>query len=146
MSRAATLLGVVVLLSATVVAVEAAADENKEGRKKNKKGIFGKLMERNRHDGIANGDANGGAILAEDEGYWERFLQATIDSIPSASPSAPPTPGPECDVTVRSNIDATQNLSFNQCAMVSSLLVIPINTRLPNIIIISLSFQLRETK
>lgn len=100
LSRAATLLGAVVLLSATV----ASADKN-EGRKK--KGIFGKLMERDQHtNGIGgagagdNVNANDGTILAEDEGYWERFLQATIDSIPSTMPSSPPTPGPQCDVTV----------------------------------------------
>ena len=99
LNRAATLLGATVLLAATLSTVEASAGEkNKDARKT--KGIFGKLMEKT-HGNAATGDANAaGDILAEDEEYWERFLQATVDSIPSASPSAPPTPGPQCDVSV----------------------------------------------
>ena len=94
-----------VVLSALLLVAVSAADDNAaeapEGRRL-KRGIFGKLMGRGgdkaeRH----NADSpDNGAILDEDEGYWERFMQATIDSIPSASPSAPPTPGPQCDVTV----------------------------------------------
>jgi len=99
LNRAATLLGATVLLAETLSTVEASAGEkNKDARKT--KGIFGKLMEKT-HGNAATGDANAaGDILAEDEEYWERFLQATVDSIPSASPSAPPTPGPQCDVSV----------------------------------------------
>ena len=98
LNRAATVLGTTLLLAAALSTAEAAADEKKETRKT--KGIFGKLMEK-KHGGNADADANaGGDILAEDEEYWERFLQATVDSIPSASPSAPPTPGPQCDVSV----------------------------------------------
>ena len=101
LNRAATLLGATVLLAATLSTVEASAGEkNKDARKT--KGIFGKLMEKthgNAADGTADANA-AGDILAEDEEYWERFLQATVDSIPSASPSAPPTPGPQCDVSV----------------------------------------------
>ena len=101
LNRAATLLGATVLLAATLSTVEASSGEkNKDARKT--KGIFGKLMEKTHGNAAAGtGDANAaGDILAEDEEYWERFLQATVDSIPSASPSAPPTPGPQCDVSV----------------------------------------------
>lgn len=101
LNRAATLLGTTVLLAATLTTVDASSGEkNKDARKT--KGIFGKLVEKTRGNAAAGtGDANpDGDILAEDEEYWERFLQATVDSIPSASPSAPPTPGPQCDVSV----------------------------------------------
>ena len=99
LNRAATVLGATLLLAAALTTAEAATDEKKETRKT--KGIFGKLMEKTHGGSNADADANvGGDILAEDEGYWERFLQATVDSIPSASPSAPPTPGPQCDVSV----------------------------------------------
>ena len=100
LNRAATLLGATVLLAATLTTVDASSGEkNKDVRKT--KGIFGKLMEKRGNAAAGTGDANpDGDILAEDEEYWERFLQATVDSIPSASPSAPPTPGPQCDVSV----------------------------------------------
>ena len=44
-------------------------------------------------------------VLAEDEGYWERFLQNEVPSItdpPTPSPTPPPTPSPTgtCDVKV----------------------------------------------
>ena len=100
LNRAATLLGATVLMAAALTTVEASSGEkNKDVRKT--KGIFGKLMEKTHGNADGAGDANAaGDILAEDEEYWERFLQATVDSIPSASPSAPPTPGPQCDVSV----------------------------------------------
>jgi len=107
LNRAATVLGTTLLLAAALSTAEAAIDEKKETRKT--KGIFGKLMEKTYSGGNADADANvGGDILAEDEGYWERFLQATVDSIPSPMPSAPPTPGPQCDVSVSfAGIDRT---------------------------------------
>lgn len=89
--RAAAVLGVATLLSAN--AVDAAAD--KKQQEKRGGGLLGRVF-RNL-DNVKTGDEP----LAEDEGYWERFLQATVDSIPSAMPSSPPTPGPQCDVSVR---------------------------------------------
>eukprot|EP00563_Minutocellus_polymorphus_P002362 CAMPEP_0181033500 /NCGR_PEP_ID=MMETSP1070-20121207/7286_1 /TAXON_ID=265543 /ORGANISM="Minutocellus polymorphus, Strain NH13" /LENGTH=129 /DNA_ID=CAMNT_0023110923 /DNA_START=344 /DNA_END=729 /DNA_ORIENTATION=- len=55
-------------------------------------------------------------VLAEDEGYWERFLQAEVPSIteaPTPGPTPPPTPGPTasptgtCDVTVTTTCEIT---------------------------------------
>ena len=89
--RAATVIGVLTLLSASS-SVDAADKQQKN--KKKRGGLLGRVF-RNL-DNVKAGDEP----LSEDEGYWERFLQATVDSIPSASPSAPPTPGPQCDVTV----------------------------------------------
>ena len=79
----------------TLLSVRSGADAADADQKNNKKmgdGLLGRVFR--------NLDNVGDEPLAEDEGYWERFLQATIDSIPSAQPSAPPTPGPLCDVTV----------------------------------------------
>jgi hypothetical protein len=119
LNRAATLLGTTLLMAATLSTAEAAADEKKDGRKT--KGIFGKLMEKT-HGNAAGANA-GGEILAEDEEYWERFLQATVDSIPSASPSAPPTPGPQCDVSVSflAGLYLIQSLSWKVIEQIDSL-------------------------
>ena len=90
--RSATVIGVVTLLSVNSGAN--ATDADQKNNKKKGGNLLGRVF-RNL-DNVKIGDEP----LAEDEGYWERFLQATIDSIPSAQPSAPPTPGPLCDVTV----------------------------------------------
>ena len=60
------------------------ADNNDNNAKKRKrfgqKGIFGKVFGGN--------DADDGAILAEDEGYWERFLQQST-SVVTPAPTVP---------------------------------------------------------
>ena len=39
-------------------------------------------------------------LAAEDEGYWDRFLQAEENSLPTPAPTPPPTPLGECGVDV----------------------------------------------
>ena len=63
---------------------DAHADNNDNNAKKRKrfgqKGIFGKVFGGN--------NADDGAILAEDEGYWERFLQQST-SVVTPAPTVP---------------------------------------------------------
>ena len=78
--RTAAIAGLVGLcLSATCVGASDAAnhDDNTKKRKRfGRQGIFGKVFSGN--------EADDGGILAEDEGYWERFLQESASIVTPA--------------------------------------------------------------
>ena len=91
-----------VMCVATLVVSVSAASDKKDGRKK-------LPTKTNRHNKAAAAASVEDKVLAEDEGYWERFLQNQEESI-TPPPTPPPTPGPTdfptnppgfCDTRVR---------------------------------------------
>lgn len=85
--QVAALVGALSLLSAERAAAsgdeEAGQDRKKAGTKR---GLFGRTFGNER-------SPEEGAILDEDEGYWERFLQAADNSVPTPTPRPPSPPG-----------------------------------------------------
>jgi len=95
----------VVCLATLVISANAAAE--KDENKARKIHPMRRLMAMNKRENKA-ADATEDKVLAEDEGYWERFLQNEVPSItepPTPSPTPPPTPSPTgtCDVKVRTS-------------------------------------------
>ena len=92
--QVAALVGALSLLSAERAAAsgdeEAGQDRKKAGTKR---GLFGRTFGNER-------SPEEGAILDEDEGYWERFLQAADNSVPTPTPRPPSPPG-VCGTEVR---------------------------------------------
>jgi hypothetical protein len=103
MRRAAVVLGAVATLSA-VGSASASGDAEKKERRRGLFGAIGKMI------GNEENKVEDGAILAEDEGYWERFLQQTADSLPTAMPTNPPTNLEFCQTTVNvACVDSNEN-------------------------------------
>eukprot|EP00563_Minutocellus_polymorphus_P007436 CAMPEP_0181033974 /NCGR_PEP_ID=MMETSP1070-20121207/7555_1 /TAXON_ID=265543 /ORGANISM="Minutocellus polymorphus, Strain NH13" /LENGTH=102 /DNA_ID=CAMNT_0023111461 /DNA_START=90 /DNA_END=395 /DNA_ORIENTATION=+ len=94
----------VVCLATLVISANAAAE--KDENKARKANPMRKLIAKGKRENKA-ADAIEDKVLAEDEGYWERFLQ---DEVPSITP--PPTPSPTnppgtCDTKVTTTCEIT---------------------------------------
>ena len=86
----------VVCLATLIISANAAAEKDENKARKAKP--IRKLMANGKRENKA-AEAVDDKVLAEDEGYWERFLQNEVPSI-----TDPPTPSPTgtCDTEVSS--------------------------------------------
>ena len=89
----------VVCLATLVISANAAADKDENKARKAKP--IRKLMANGKRENKA-ADAVDDQVLAEDEGYWERFLQNEVPSITDPPTPSPTNPPGTCDVKVSS--------------------------------------------
>ena len=93
------------LCVATVAITSAdAAKPAKEGEKKaSTSRILRKLPTKGEAVRVNNSNKAEDKVLAEDEGYWERFLQNEVPSITDPPTPSPTNPPGTCDVKVRTS-------------------------------------------
>ena len=91
----------VVCLATLVISANAAAAE-KDENKARKINPMRRLVAMNKRENKA-ADATEDKVLAEDEGYWERFLQNEVPSITDPPTPSPTNPPGTCDVKVRTS-------------------------------------------
>ena len=90
----------VVCLATLVISANAAAEKDENmARKINP---MRRLMAMNKRENKA-ADTTEDKVLAEDEGYWERFLQNEVPSITDPPTPSPTNPPGTCDVKVRTS-------------------------------------------
>ena len=90
----------VVCLATLVISANAAAEKDENKARKAAKPIR-KLMANGKRENKA-AEAVDDKVLAEDEGYWERFLQNEVPSITDPPTPSPTNPPGTCDTKVSS--------------------------------------------
>jgi len=104
----------VVCLATLVISANAAAEKDENKARKAKP--IRKLMANGKRENKA-AEAVDDKVLAEDEGYWERFLQNEVPSMPTPSPTG------TCDTKVSLALGRDKRIVFavlviwhNMCA------------------------------
>ena len=96
-----------VLCLATLIISANAAAEKDENKARKAKPIR-KLMANGKRENKAADDK----VLAEDEGYWERFLQNEVPSITDPPTPSPTNPPGTCDTKVSSQLGRNKRIVF----------------------------------
>ena len=104
-----------VLCLATLIISANAAAEKDENKARKAKPIR-KLMANGKRENKA-AEAVDDKVLAEDEGYWERFLQNEVPSITDPPTPSPTNPPGTCDTKVSSQLGRNKRIVFAMSAI-----------------------------